>query len=74
VNIARGSLHETICGLQRASRRGLLTPDQFQRLIAITDELGPRMAGFLKYLIRQLQNNAPPGQPPASKPCQQPAE
>ncbi|HEV3386551.1 MAG TPA: four helix bundle protein [Gemmata sp.] len=64
VHIARGSLNETICWVQRAATRKLLTPEQVVSLSAITDELGPRLNAYLNFIIKQLQNKAVPGQPP----------
>jgi len=64
VHIARGSLNETICWLQRAATRKLLTPERSQSLLAITNELGPRLNAYLNFIIKQLKNKAIPGQPP----------
>ena len=62
--IARGSLNETICWLQRASQRGLLAPAEIDRLTAVVDELGPRMNGYMNYLDRQNKTHATPGEQP----------
>jgi four helix bundle protein len=68
VYIARGSLNETLCWLQRARNRNLITPDDFQSLTAMTDELGPRMSGDMNSLERQIKNHATPGQPSTQPP------
>jgi|SRR5579872_7294366 len=64
VYIARGSLNETMCWIQRAAIRKLLTPEQAKSLTSITDELGPRLNAYLNFIIKQLRCKAVPGQPP----------
>lgn len=67
VHIARGSLNETICWLRRAAARHLLTPEQAGPLLALTDELGPRLNKYLDYLNQQLRKRAVPGRSPPPK-------
>jgi len=63
VHIARGSLNESICLIRRAAARGLFTIEQVTPLLAITDELGPRLNKYLEYINMQLKKKATPGKP-----------
>jgi len=64
VHIARGSLNETICWLSRAADRGLVTPEQANNLVAITDELGPKLNGYLNYINKQMNTKVTSDQQP----------
>ena len=45
--ISRGSLYETIHWLRRAYKRGLLSPEQVNRLVPIVNELTPKLNAYL---------------------------
>jgi four helix bundle protein len=62
VFIARGSLNETLCWIQRASTRKLMSPEQSQGLVAITTELGPRLNAYLNYISKQIKSHEVRGQ------------
>ncbi len=64
IHIARGSLNETICWLNRAATRKLINPEQLRSMSAMTEELGPRLNAYLNYILKQLRNNSTGGQPP----------
>ncbi|VTU00700.1 S23 ribosomal protein OS=Fischerella sp. JSC-11 GN=FJSC11DRAFT_4052 PE=4 SV=1: 23S_rRNA_IVP [Gemmataceae bacterium] len=63
-HIARGSLNETLCWLKRGLERKLIAPEDSDRLKRITDELGPRLNGYLNYINRQLAAQATRGERP----------
>jgi four helix bundle protein len=45
--ISRGSLYETIHWLRRAYKRGLLNPEQVNRLVPLVNELTPKLNAYL---------------------------
>src|ERR1051325_8087638 len=45
--ISRGSLYETIHWLRRAYKRGLLNPEQVNRLVPLVNELTPKLSAYL---------------------------
>ena len=45
--ISRGSLYETIHWLRRAYKRGLLNPEQVNRLVPLVNELTPKLNAYM---------------------------
>jgi four helix bundle protein len=49
---AKGSVAEVIARLRHAQRSGLIGPDECSRCVAMGDEIGRMLGGWIKYLAR----------------------
>ena len=54
---ARGSLNETKHWLRPAFRRRLLDKATVDKLKPLTDELGPKLNGYIRYLSTSIKNS-----------------
>jgi four helix bundle protein len=52
---ARGSLHETVYWLCRASKRNLISEERYESLITRTQELIPQLNAYIRTLGRRSQ-------------------
>jgi four helix bundle protein len=59
IQIARGSLYETVHFLRRAYRRGLLDKAQTKRLQPTISELGPRLNAYLSAVAKRQFTRVP---------------
>jgi four helix bundle protein len=59
IQIARGSLYETVHFLRRAFRRSLLNKSQIKRLQPLITELGPRLNAYLSAVARRQHVRVP---------------
>ncbi len=57
MKIARGSLNETIHWLRRAYVRNLLTAEEVNQLMLITNELSPKLNNYLKSIGRDKKSS-----------------